>query len=163
MLDAVITWSLRHRFIVIFAWLAVALTGVASFLRLPLDAFPDTTPVQVQVNTTAPELGPLEVERQITARIEQSIAGLKGLAEVRSVSKPGFSQVTAIFDDDSALYLSRQLVMERVQAVSLPAGIEQPTLGPVATACALRRCCRAAPARRHFRALRHRSTRCPVR
>ena len=76
MLDAVITWSLRHRFIVIFAWLAVALTGVASFLRLPLDAFPDTTPVQVQVNTTAPELGPLEVERQITARIEQSIAGL---------------------------------------------------------------------------------------
>ena len=133
MLDAVITWSLRHRFIVIFAWLAVALTGVASFLRLPLDAFPDTTPVQVQVNTTAPELGPLEVERQITARIEQSIAGLKGLAEVRSVSKPGFSQVTAIFDDDSALYLSRQLVMERVQAVSLPAGIEQPTLGPVAT------------------------------
>jgi cobalt-zinc-cadmium resistance protein CzcA len=133
MLDAVISWSLRHRFVVILAWLAVALTGVASFFQLPLDAFPDTTPVQVQVNTTAPELGPLEVERQITARVEQSIAGLKGLAEVRSVSKPGFSQVTAIFQDDAALYLSRQLVMERVQAVSLPAGIEQPTLGPVAT------------------------------
>lgn len=133
MLDAIMSWSLRHRFVVVLGWLAVAVVGVLSFLRLPLDAFPDTTPVQVQINATAPALGPREVERQITARIEQSLGGLKGLAEVRSVSKPGFTQVTAIFDDDAGLYISRQLILERLATVELPAGIERPSLGPVAT------------------------------
>ncbi len=133
MLEFVISWSLRHRLIVVVCWLVVAATGVASFLHLPLEAFPDTTPVQVQINTTAPALGPLEVERQITARLERGITGLQGLVELRSISKAGFSQVTAIFAEGAPLYLSRQLVAERVQTISLPEGISQPTLGPVAT------------------------------
>ncbi len=133
MLQRIISWSLGHRAVVVIAWLVVALTGIASFLRLPLDAFPDTTPVQVQINTPAPALGPLEVERQITARLERAITGLQGLVEVRSVSKAGFSQVTAIFADGAPLYLSRQLVAERVLNASLPVGIAAPSLGPVAT------------------------------
>ena len=103
MLEFVISWSLRHRLIVVVCWLVVAATGVASFLHLPLEAFPDTTPVQVQINTTAPALGPLEVERQITARLERGITGLQGLVELRSISKAGFSQVTAIFAEGAPL------------------------------------------------------------
>jgi cobalt-zinc-cadmium resistance protein CzcA len=79
MLDAIISWSLRSRFVVILLWLGVVLAGVWAFLRLPIDAFPDTTPVQVQVNTIAPSLSPLEVERQITAPLEQAISGLPDL------------------------------------------------------------------------------------
>lgn len=107
--------------------------GVLAFLRLPLDAFPDTTPVQVQVNTVAPALSPLEIERQISAPLEQAISGLPKLQEVRSASRFGMSQVTVIFEDGTDIYLSRQVVMERVQGVQLPEGIAKPELGPVAT------------------------------
>ncbi len=133
MLARVIDLSLKHRFVVVLAWLGIAILGVASFQRLPLDAFPDTTPTQVQINTAAPALSPLEIERQITARIEQSIGGLPGLAEVRSVSRFGFSQVTALFHDGVDVYRARQVVSERLVAISLPHGIERPQLGPVAT------------------------------
>jgi cobalt-zinc-cadmium resistance protein CzcA len=133
MLDAIITWSLRHRLIVVAAWLAIAVAGVIAYQRLPIDAFPDTTPVQVQVNTTAPALSPLEVERQITARVEQQIAGLPGLVEVRSLSRFGMSQVTAVFADGTDVYLARQVVADRVRTVELPAGVSTPALGPVAT------------------------------
>lgn len=133
MLNAVIEWSLKHRIIVIVAWAAIAAAGVHAFIRLPLDAFPDTTPVQVTINAPAPQLGPLEAERQLTMPLEQAISGLRGLHEVRSISKFGLSQVTAIFDDGIDIYLARQLVMERIGAVELPPGIEKPTLGPVAT------------------------------
>ncbi|MHB8764598.1 MAG: efflux RND transporter permease subunit [Deferrisomatales bacterium] len=133
MLNQVIHWSLRHRLAVIAAWAGVAAFGVVAFWRLPLDAFPDTTPVQVQVNTVAPALSPLEIERQITFPVEQAISGLRGLDEVRSLSRFGLSQVTAIFADGTDIYLARQVVMERLQGVELPAGIERPQLGPVAT------------------------------
>jgi len=133
MLDAIITWSLRHRLIVVAVWLAVALAGVIAYQRLPIDAFPDTTPVQVQVNTTAPALAPLEIERQITARVEQQISGLPGLVEVRSLSRFGLSQVTVVFRDGTDIYLARQVVGDRVRTVKLPTGVEPPTLGPVAT------------------------------
>lgn len=133
MLNRVIHWSLDHRLIVILAWAFIAVMGVLAFLRLPLDAFPDTTPVQVQVNTVAPALSPLEIERQISAPLEQAISGLPKLQEVRSASRFGMSQVTVIFEDGTDIYLSRQVVMERVQGVSLPQGIEKPQLGPVAT------------------------------
>jgi heavy metal efflux system protein len=133
MLDAIITWSLRHRLVVVAAWLAIALAGVVAFTRLPIDAFPDTTPVQVQVNTVAPALSPLEIERQITARVEQVISGLPDLREVRSLSRFGLSQVTAVFADGTDLYRARQVVGERLHAVRLPAGVAPPTLGPVAT------------------------------
>jgi cobalt-zinc-cadmium resistance protein CzcA len=119
--------------VVLAAWAGIAVLGGLAFWRLPLDAFPDTTPVQVQVNTVAPALSPLEIERQITFPVEQAISGLRGLDEVRSVSRFGLSQVTAIFEDGTDIYLARQVVMERLQGVALPAGIERPQLGPVAT------------------------------
>ena len=133
MLNKVIHFSLNHRLLVILAWCFIAVLGAVAFLRLPLDAFPDTTPVQVQVNTTAPALSPLEIERQISAPLEQAISGLPKLKEVRSASRFGMSQVTVIFEDGTDIYLSRQVVMERVQGVALPPGIEKPQLGPVAT------------------------------
>ncbi|SNB44774.1 efflux RND transporter permease subunit [Geobacter sp. DSM 9736] len=133
MLNHIIHWSLNHRMTVIAAWALIAVMGVVAFLRLPLDAFPDTTPVQVQVNTVAPALSPLEIERQVSAPLEQAISGLPKLKEVRSLSKFGLSQITVIFEDGMDIYLSRQVVMERIQGVALSAGIEKPQLGPVAT------------------------------
>ncbi len=133
MLNAIITWSLSHRFLVIALTLVLATAGVNSLLRLPVDAFPDTTPVQVQINTTAPALSPLEIEQQITFPVEQAIAGLPSLVEVRSISKFGLSQVTVTFDDGTDIYFARQLVMERLQTVQLPEGISSPEMGPVAT------------------------------
>ena len=133
MLNHVIRWSVRHRLAVVIGGLVLGVLGAFAFLRLPIDAFPDTTPVQVQINTVAPALSPLEIERQITAPVEQAISGLPHLREVRSLSKFGLSQVTVIFEDQADLYLGRQVVMERLAGVTLPPGIERPQLGPVAT------------------------------
>jgi cobalt-zinc-cadmium resistance protein CzcA len=133
MLTQLIDLCLRYRPVVLLATLVVIVVGLASFQRLPFDAFPDTTPVQVQINTTAPALSPLEVERQITFPIEQSISGLPGLTQVRSISKFGFSQVIAIFDDTTSIYLARQVVSERLATADLPHDIDRPALGPVAT------------------------------
>lgn len=132
-LDVVIRWSLRNRAVVVLVWLGVLVAGVVSFGRLPLDAFPDTTPVQVQVNTTAQALTPEEVERQITWPIEQVLSGLPALTEVRSISKFGLSQVTLIFDDGADIWLARQAVSERISTASLPPGVDRPELGPLAT------------------------------
>ena len=133
MLEAVISWSLRHRVAVIALWLGVAAVGVAALARLPIDAFPDTTPVLVQINTKAPALSPIEIERQVTAPVEQAIGGLPGLEDVRSISKFGLSQVTVTFADATDIYLARQVVGERLATVELPQGIERPSLGPVAS------------------------------
>ncbi|OGF04737.1 MAG: cation transporter [Candidatus Eisenbacteria bacterium RBG_16_71_46] len=133
MLNRIISWSIQHRRLVIAAGLVMGLMGAFALGRLPIDAFPDTTPVQVQINTTAASLSPLEVERQITFQVEQAISGLPALKEVRSISKFGLSQVTVIFDEGSDIYRARQTVMERLQSVELPAAIERPQLGPVAT------------------------------
>jgi len=133
LLQQVIGWSIRHRRLVIAASIVWIGAGLLALRRLPIDAFPDTTPVQVQVNTVAPSLGPLEIERQITFLVEQAISGLPNLREVRSISKFGFSQVSLIFDEGTDIYFARQVVMERLQAVELPDGIERPQLGPVAT------------------------------
>ena len=133
MLTQLIDLCLRYRPIVLLATAVLIVVGIASFQKLPFDAFPDTTPVQVQVNTTAPALSPLEVERQISFPIEQAISGLPGLHEVRSVSKFGFSQVTAIFDESIDIYLARQVISERLAAARLPDGVGRPALGPVST------------------------------
>lgn len=132
MLARVLDWSLHHRGFVILAWVGIAVAGVLSWLRLPVDAFPDTTPIQVQINTVAESLSPLEIERQITVPVEAAIGGLPGLVEVRSVSKFGFSQVTATFEDETDIYLARQTTSERLGAIALPGGV-RPELGPVAT------------------------------
>ncbi|MDR1485401.1 MAG: efflux RND transporter permease subunit, partial [Planctomycetaceae bacterium] len=92
-LNKIIDFSLRYRFFVILLVLLFGVVGLYSLQRLDIDAFPDTTPVQVQINTVAPALGPEEIEKQITFPVEQSISGLPGLLEMRSVSKFGFSQV----------------------------------------------------------------------
>ncbi len=133
MLDAIITWSLRHRFLVLALTVLLAGVGVYNLRRLPVDAFPDTTPVQVQINTTAPSLSPLEIEQQITFPVERAIAGLPDLTEVRSLSKFGLSQLTVTFKDGTDIYFARQLVMERLQTVEMPEGINRPEMGPVAT------------------------------
>jgi cobalt-zinc-cadmium resistance protein CzcA len=133
MLHWVIDFSLRHRLLVIVLALAVAALGLVSLGRLDIDAFPDTTPVQVQVNTVAPALSPEEVERQITFPVEQAISGLPGLDKVRSISKFGLSQVVVTFRDGTDIYFARQLVSERLGTVDLPEGIARPQLGPVST------------------------------
>ena len=133
MLNAIINWSLQHRLLVIAISLIVVGTGIASLRKLPIDAYPDTTPVMVQINTTAASLSPLEIEQQVTFPVEQVIGGLPGLEEVRSVSKFGLSVVTAIFEDGVDLYLARQMVMERLQTATLPQGIGPPALGPIST------------------------------
>ena len=133
MLTKLIDLCLEYRPVVLLLTLIACVLGVASFRELPFDAFPDTTPVQVQVNTTAPALSPLEIERQITFEVEQAISGLPGLVDVRSVSKFGFSQVVAIFDDETDIYLARQNISERLGTTDLPAGVDPPSLGPVAT------------------------------
>ncbi len=129
----IIDGSLRHRFVVCLIAAVCAAVGLFAVARLPIDAFPDTTPVQVQINTVAPALNPLEVEQQITLFVELSISGLPGLTNLRSVSKFGFSQVVATFDDSVGIYLARQLVSERLATVELPADIARPELGPIAT------------------------------
>src|SRR6516165_10491298 len=133
MLNALIGFSLRNRFVVLLLAVVLTVLGVQAALRLPLDAFPDTTPVQVQINTVAPSLPPEEVERLISFPIEYALGGLLHLEEVRSVSKFGLSQVVAIFDDGTDIYLARQQINERLNEAQLPAGIARPTLGPVAT------------------------------
>jgi cobalt-zinc-cadmium resistance protein CzcA len=133
MLTGIIEWSLRHRWVVLAATAGLIITGVLAFRALPLDAFPDTTPIQVQVNAVAPALTPMEVERQLTIPIEQALAGLPHVEELRSISKFGLSQVTIRFTDETDLWLVRQMVAERLNGVDVPPGIERPTLGPVAT------------------------------
>ncbi|MFH1265153.1 MAG: CusA/CzcA family heavy metal efflux RND transporter, partial [Planctomycetota bacterium] len=133
MLNSIIDFSLRHRALVLVAVLGVAVAGTVSLGYLDVDAFPDTTPVLVQINTTAPALSPEEVERQITFPIEQVIGGLPGLENLRSISKFGLSQVVATFEDDTDVYFARQLINERLATVELPEGIERSKMGPVST------------------------------
>jgi cobalt-zinc-cadmium resistance protein CzcA len=133
MLNWIIDFSLRNRAIVLVLVGVVIVTGAWSLRYTNIDAFPDTTPVMVQVNTNAPSLSPEEVERQITFPVEQSISGLPGLEQLRSVSKFGLSQVVVVFEDGTDIYFARQLINERLATVELPAGIERPKMGPVST------------------------------
>jgi heavy metal efflux system protein len=132
-LNWLIDLSLRNRMLVILAALAFAVAGVVSMRYLDIDAFPDTTPVQVQINTVASSLGPEEVEQQITFPVEQVLSGLPRLQSLRSVSKFGLSQVAITFDDGTDIYFARQVVNERLGNVQLPSGIERPKMGPVST------------------------------
>jgi heavy metal efflux system protein len=133
MLEWIIDWSLRHRLVVLVGGVAFVIFGLLAMSRLEVDAFPDTTPVQVQINTVAPSLAPEEVEQQITFPIEQAISGLPRLAEVRSISKFGLSQVVVIFEDGTDIYFARQVVGERLSTVELPDELPRPEMGPVAT------------------------------
>ena len=133
MLNWIIDASLRHRKLVLVLSGLLIVAGVFAIRRLSIDAYPDVTDVMVQVNTMAPALNPLEVEQQISAKVEQAMGGLPNLKLVRSMSKFGLSQVTLVFEDGTDLYFARAQVLERLQSVELPAGLERPTMGPVAT------------------------------
>lgn len=132
-LNWIIDFSLRNRVVVLIGALLAAIAGGISLQYLNIDAFPDTTPVQVQINTIAPSLSPEEVERQITFPVEQAISGLPGLEDLRSVSKFGLSQVVVVFKDGTDIYFARQLINERLATVELPDGITRPEMGPVST------------------------------
>ncbi|HWV95586.1 MAG TPA: CusA/CzcA family heavy metal efflux RND transporter [Xanthobacteraceae bacterium] len=134
MIDAVLSFSVRQRWLVMIGVLLMAALGAWNFMRLPIDAVPDITNVQVQINTSAPGYSPLEVEQRITFPIETAMGGLPHLLNTRSLSRYGLSQVTVVFKDGTDIYFARQLVNERLQQVkdSLPSGIGT-AMGPVST------------------------------
>ncbi len=134
MIDGILSFAIRQRWLVMIGVLAMAAFGAWNFTRLPIDAVPDITNVQVQINSRAPGYSPLEVEQRITFPIETAMGGLPNLENTRSQSRYGLSQVTAIFKDGTDIYFARQLVNERIQQVrdQLPAGIET-AMGPVST------------------------------
>ncbi|MFC4347754.1 efflux RND transporter permease subunit [Kordiimonas lipolytica] len=134
MLDRIISFAIAKRWTVLVLVLAVAALGAFNFQRLLIDAVPDITNVQVQINTEAPGYSPIEAEQRITFPIEQAFAGLPKLDYTRSISRYGLSQVTVVFEDGTDVYLARQLVSEKLQIVKgeLPPGVE-PEPGPIAT------------------------------
>jgi heavy metal efflux system protein len=132
-LQQIITWSLAHRAAVLALAAVWIVAGALALSGLNIDAFPDTTPVQVQVNAYAPSLVPEEIERQITYPIELAMSGMPRLEEIRSVSMFGLSQVVVTFRDGTDIYFARQMINERLTSVRMPAGVEQPQMGPVST------------------------------
>ena len=134
MIERIIHFSIAQRWVVLLTTIGLAIFGVFNYQRLPIDAVPDITNVQVQVNTEAPGYSPLEAEQRITFPVETAMAGMPRLLETRSISRYGLSQVTVIFEDGTDIYFARQLVNERVLEArdNLPPGI-MPSMGPVAT------------------------------
>jgi cobalt-zinc-cadmium resistance protein CzcA len=134
MLERILRASIAHRWLVLLLVLALSALGLWNYGRLPIDAVPDITNVQVQINAEAPGYSPLEAEQRITFPIETALAGMAKLSYTRSISRYGLSQVTAVFEDGTDIYFARQQVAERLQQVvaHLPAGVE-PALGPVST------------------------------
>lgn len=134
MFEHILHVVIRHRGLVLLAVLAMAMLGLHSYQRLPIDAVPDITNVQVQINTAAPGYSPMEVEQRITFPVETIMAGLPGLDYTRSLSRYGLSQVTVIFQDGTDIHFARQLVGQRIQEAKgqLPVGVE-PVMGPVST------------------------------
>ncbi|TAN63183.1 efflux RND transporter permease subunit [bacterium] len=134
MIDRLITFALKQRLLMIIAVFLLVGIGVYAFYKLPIDAFPDVTNVQVQIITEAPGRSPVEVEKLITYPVEVQMTGLPKMQELRSLSKFGLSMVTVVFEDGVDIYFARQLILERLIEAKgkLPAGVE-PVMGPVST------------------------------
>ena len=134
MIERIVDFSVRRRWVVLLVTLVVAVSGFWSLTKLPIDAVPDVTNVQVQVNATAPALTPVEIEKQVTVALETALAGIPGLESTRSFSRNGFAQITAVFADRTNIYFARQLVAERINDAkpNLPPGIDV-KMGPVST------------------------------
>jgi len=134
MIEWIIDFAIRRRWVVVTLGAIVVVLGVYALTRVPIDAVPDITNKQVQINTTAPALSPVEIEKQVTFPIEAALAGTPGLESTRSLSRNGFSQITAVFSEATDIYLARQQIGERLTEVRarLPHGIE-PRLGPIST------------------------------
>src|SRR5438094_667149 len=135
MIERLIDFSIRRRWLVLVGVLAVAVLGLWNYARLPIDAVPDVTNVQVQINTAAPGFSPLETEQRITFPVETAMAGLPRLDFSRSLSRYGLSQVTVIFKDGTDIYFARQLISERITQIKdeLPPGVTI-QMGPISTA-----------------------------
>jgi cobalt-zinc-cadmium resistance protein CzcA len=135
MIQRIVDWALGQRLLVIVGTLGVLGGGFAAMRRLPVDAFPDVSPVLVQVTTESPGLAPQEVEALVTNPVEVAMNGLPGVTRVQSISAFGLSQVSVYFRDDVDIYFARQLVFERVQTArsTIPAGLGEPSLGPITT------------------------------
>lgn len=134
MIERILSFSVAHRLLVVMMTLAAAVYGLYALARLPIDAVPDITNNQVAINVAAPALSPLEIETQVTYPVETAMAGIPGLSYTRSISRNGFSQVTAVFKDDVDIYFARAQVNERLTGVreSLPADAE-PHIGAIST------------------------------
>jgi cobalt-zinc-cadmium resistance protein CzcA len=134
MFERIIRFAIEQRWLVLLAVIGMVGVGVYSYQKLPIDAVPDITNVQVQINTEAPGYSPLETEQRVSYPIETVMAGLPGLDETRSLSRYGLSQVTVVFKDGTDIYFARQLVNERIQSArdQLPSGIS-PVIGPIST------------------------------
>ncbi len=135
MFDAIIAFSLRRRALILLLTLALTAGGVVAFSRLPIDAVPDVTNNQVQVLTSAPSLSSPEVERYVTFPIEIALKSLPDLVELRSLSRPGLSVVTIVFEEDVDTYFARQQVLEKLREAEeeIPEGVGRPELAPVST------------------------------
>lgn len=133
MLAAIVTWAIRARRAVIFGLVLLIGLGVQAFRTLPIDAMPDVSTIQVAVLTTAPGLSALEVERTVTMPIEVALNGTPGAEKIRAVSRSGLSNVAVIFKDGTDVWFARQLVLERLRGIELPAGAAMPDLAPVNT------------------------------
>ena len=134
MIEKILRFSIHYPLAIILFTLVVTGFGIYSFIRLPIDAVPDITNNQVQINTTLPGFSPIQIEKQVTYVIETALAGIPGLQMTRSISRNAFSQVTAIFDDDVNIYFARQQINERLSEIkeNLPQGAD-PRMGPVST------------------------------
>ena len=134
MLERILRISIHQRGLILLAVLVMAALGIYNYQRLPIDAVPDITNIQVQINTPATGYSPIEAEQRVTFPIEMAMAGLPNLEYTRSISRYGLSQVTVIFKDGTDIYLVRQLVNQRIQEARsrLPVGIV-PTMGPIST------------------------------
>ncbi len=134
MIARLVTFSVERRWLVLLLTVIAALTGIFALQRLPIDAVPDITNNQVQVNVLAPSLSPDQIERQVSFTIETSLAGIPGLEFTRSLNRNGFAQITAVFSDSTDIYFARAQVAERMKMAEgrLPAGV-MPEMGPIAT------------------------------
>lgn len=132
MIDAVLNFSLKNRLLVIMGALLLLVAGLFSAMNLPVDAVPDITNTQVQINTAVLALAPEETEKLVTYPLELALAGIQGVEEFRSLTKSGLSQVTLVFKDGTDIYRARQLVSERLLQVELPSGL-QPQMSPIST------------------------------
>lgn len=134
MIDNIVRLSVERRYLLLTLVLVIIGIGIWSYQRLPIDAVPDITNVQVQINTEAPGYSPLEAEQRITFPVETALYGLPNLSYTRSISRYGLSQITVVFEEGTDIYFARNLIDERLATLKsvLPPGLE-PEMGPIAT------------------------------
>mgnify|MGYP001964590585 FL=1 len=134
MFERLIRFAIEQRWLIMLAVVGMAALGIYNYQKLPIDAVPDITNVQVQINTQASGYSPLETEQRVTYPLETVMAGLPHLSQTRSLSRYGLSQITVIFEDGTDIYFARQMISERLQEAReyLPAGVT-PRMGPIST------------------------------